>query len=95
MAETTQEQQHPRASRDREIVNGLLIGEPNEYNLAELARLRIRYRGFPGARDIWEDLEKALQRWHLTEETLFEKTRQIHSKGRVYRLQQEDTEDWM
>ncbi len=50
-----------------------LTGEPTEYNLAELARLRIRYRGFPGSRDIWSDIEKVLARWNMDEEGLFEK----------------------
>lgn len=95
MAKANQEQQHPQASRDRAILNNLLVAEQNEYNLAELARLRIRYRGFPGARDIWRDLDTVLLRWKLTEEALFEKTREIHSQGRVYRVQNNENEDWI
>ncbi|WP_421655678.1 DUF3288 family protein [Leptothermofonsia sp. ETS-13] len=67
------DQQHPLWSSDRQIVNTLLAGEPTDYNLAELARLRIRYHGFPGARDIQTDLNKILKRWNLTEEMLHEK----------------------
>ncbi len=95
MAELRQEQQHPQARRDRETVDKFLTGEPTEYNLAELARLRIRYRGFPGSRDIWSDIEKVLARWNMDEEGLFEKTREIHWKGRVYRSSNGDSEDWM
>ncbi|MGB6167424.1 MAG: DUF3288 family protein, partial [Geitlerinemataceae cyanobacterium] len=60
------EQQHPQAQKDRAIVNTLIAEEPTDYNLSELARLRIRYRGFPGARDIQNDLDIALQNWQLT-----------------------------
>ncbi|MCT7982336.1 DUF3288 family protein [Laspinema sp. A4] len=95
MSEIKQEQQHPQARKDRETLDKILMGELTEYNLAELARLRIRYRGFPGSRDVWSDIEKVLSRWNMTEEDLFEKTREIHRKGRVYRAQDSDSEDWM
>jgi hypothetical protein len=95
MAQAPQkDQQHPQWQLDRATLNQLLQAEVNNYNLAELARLKIRYTGFPGARDIQADLDKALQRWQLTEESLYEKTRQIHSEGRVYRSSGEDKEDW-
>ena len=89
-----QEQQHPQYNRDRQVVNNLLSGDPSEYNLAELARLLIRYRGFPGAKDIQRDLEKVLQKWHIIEEELYATTRQIHAKGQVYKTRNNDTEDW-
>ncbi|MEG4351922.1 DUF3288 family protein [Microcoleus sp. LAD1_D3] len=91
----TQDQQHPQYKRDRASVNTLLAGEATDYNLSELARLIIRYRGFPGARDIQSDLEKVLQKWNHTEETLYQQTRQIHVKGEVYRKQKSDQEDWV
>lgn len=90
----TQEQQHPQWAVDRHAVDQLLDGEPTDYNLAELGRLRIRYQGFPGARDIQADLEKLLQRWQLTEAELFERTRAIHTQGQVYRLRSATQEDW-
>ncbi len=96
MAEQQQrDQQHPQAATDRQIVNSLLTGEPTDYNLAELGRLRIRYQGFPGARDIQADLEKVLQKWGLTEATLHEKTRQIHA-NQIYRevRGRRNDEDW-
>ena len=92
---TTQEQKHPQHSTDRAIVSNLLLDDATDYNLAELARLKIRYQGFPGARDIQTDLEKVMQRWGYTEETLFEKTRQIHAQGQVYRNRKNDQEDWL
>ncbi|MEG3895956.1 MULTISPECIES: DUF3288 family protein [unclassified Microcoleus] len=93
--EKTQDQQHPQYKRDRASVDTLLAGEATEYNLSELARLIIRYRGFPGARDIQSDLKKVLQQWNYTEESLYEQTRKIHAKGEVYRKQKSDQEDWL
>jgi len=52
MASKNQEQQHPQERLDRPIVDQLLQSEPNDLNLAECARLRIRYQNFPGAREI-------------------------------------------
>ena len=92
-----EEQQHPQARTDRSIVDTLLMEEATDRNLAELARLRIRYRGFPGARDIQADLDRVLQKWQLTEDLLFEKTRKIHATGNVYsqvRSNKRDEEDW-
>ncbi len=90
----SEEQQHPQYHKDRQIVNILLAEKGTDYNLAELARLKIRYRGFPGAKDIQVDLEKILQKWELTEENLYEKTREIHRKGQVYKKHNNDQEDW-
>lgn len=90
----SKEQQHPLWSKDRAIVNSLLNADPTDYNLAELARLRIRYHGFPGARDIQSDLDKALKQWDLTEATLFEKTRQIHVVAQVYKGRGSQRDDW-
>jgi hypothetical protein len=92
MAET--EQQHPLWYKDYPIVSQLLQAEPTDYNLAECARLRVRYQGFPGARDLQRDLDKVLSRWQLSEEALFERTRIIHQGGKVYRSNEGDQEDW-
>jgi len=90
-----QDQQHPQYKRDRATVDSFLGKEPNDHNLSELARLIIRYRGFPGARDIQRDLKQALEQWNYTEETLYEQTRKIHAKGEVYRRLKNDQEDWV
>ena len=94
--ENLQDQQHPQEKKDRAIVNRLLQEEVKDLNLAELARLRIRYLNFPGAREIQQDLDLLLQKWQLTEEELFEKTRQLHAKGKVYQRQTtgENQQDW-
>jgi hypothetical protein len=92
--EKTQDQQHPQYKRDRATLDTLLASEATDYNLSELARLIIRYRGFPGARDIQSGLKKLLQQWNYSEETLYEQTRKIHATGEVYRRQKSDQEDW-
>ena len=90
------DQQHPLYNRDRAIVNSLLTAAMTDENLAELARLRIRYQGFPGARDIQADLDKVMESWGLTETELYEQTRQIHTARSVYkgRGSKADAEDW-
>ncbi len=100
MADTPQtnsgkkEQKHPQWSSDRLLVDRLLQEDPNDYALAELARLRIRYQDFPGAYDIQQDLDKVLKKWQLTEEALFAKTREIHAQGPIYRFHSGKREDW-
>ncbi len=94
MALEGKDQQHPLWSRDRQLADMLLNGEPTELNLAELARLKMRYQGFPGARDIQTDLNKTLARWGLTEPELFAKTRQIHATMQVYKGRANKQEDW-
>lgn len=94
-AKERQDQQHPQEKNDRELVNRLLQEKASDYSLVELARLFIRYQGFPGARDIQRDLILLRQKWQLSEEELFEKTRQIHAQGDIYRRQNEDElQDW-
>jgi hypothetical protein len=88
------DQQHPQWSSDRQIVNTLLSGESTDYNLVELARLWIRYQGFPGARDIHTDLKKVMVQWKLTEADLYERTRQIHQIAQVYKGRGSQREDW-
>lgn len=83
-AASPQDQRHPQEKRDCEVIKQILQGEVNDLKLAELARLRIRYQKFPGAREIQRDLDLALQRWNLTEEELFCQTRAIHTAKKVY-----------
>jgi hypothetical protein len=95
MAEAPKDQQHPQETGDRQIVNQLLNADPTDYNLAELARLRIRYQGFPGAKSIQSDLDKIMQRWGLTEAELFTKTRQIHAQAPIYKgRSNKRADDW-
>jgi hypothetical protein len=82
---TQSDQAHPLWRRDRTTLDTLIAEGETDYNLVELARLRIRYSHFPGARDIQGDLQKLLAKWGYTEETLLIKTRAIHSQGNIYR----------
>ena len=87
---------HPQYKKDRAIVDKLLTEEKqSDRGLAELARLKIRYRGFPGAKDIKDDLDKTMEKWGLDEESLYEKTRKIHVKGRVFREESNEQDDWV
>ena len=88
------DQEHPQYQSDRAVVNQLLAGDCSDFNLAELGRLIIRYKGFPGARDIQKDLDKVLNSWQLTEDELYEKTRVIHQKADIYQNLGRDREDW-
>lgn len=90
-------QKHPQERRDREALNLISqsdVGDP--LALAELARLRIRYEGFPGAIEIKETLDQILHRWNLTEAELFAKTREIHQSERIYQVKSKfnPQEDW-
>jgi hypothetical protein len=88
------DQQHPQWSRDRQVANRLMREDPTNLNLAELARLRIRYHGFPGGWDIQTDLDAVLKKWDLTEAALFEKTRLIHETEQLYNIKTSKKEDW-
>ncbi|WP_448380764.1 DUF3288 family protein [Gloeomargarita sp.] len=91
---TPKECSHPLYHLDRQVVDQLLTSDPNDYALAEWARLQIRYQGFPGARDIQRDLAATLARWGLSQEEVFQKTRVIHRQGKVYRGRTFEQEDW-
>ncbi|KPQ36170.1 MAG: Protein of unknown function (DUF3288) [Phormidesmis priestleyi Ana] len=75
---------HPQYTKDRDTLNTILAGPADTLNMAELARLRIRYDGFPGARDIRSDLDKALDNWGITEAQLFAKTRELHKTETIF-----------
>ncbi|MEO1671255.1 MAG: DUF3288 family protein [Cyanobacteria bacterium J06631_2] len=96
MPEGNVEQKHPQNKKDRLTVDQILsAASPGDRELVELARLIIRYRDFPGARDIQQDLQVALGNWHMTEEELYSKTRAIHAEGMVYRRKPDgEQQDW-
>ncbi|PHV61038.1 DUF3288 family protein [Cyanobacterium aponinum] len=91
------DQKHPLGHIDREIVKQIFVEGKNDYNLAEVARLKIRYQNFPGARDIQFDLNSILQQWEMTEDELFTESRKLHQNRSIYRKKvkgDEDREDW-
>lgn len=89
------DQRHPRETVDTFVIKKIQEGK-SDYNIVELARLRIRYHNFPGARKIQQDLDRILQDWSLTEEELFALSREIHSQGDIYRRTRdgEEQQDW-
>lgn len=92
---TNQDQKHPQEKKDSEIINTLLAEQPSEYYQAELARLIIRYKGFPGAKEIKNNLQKILDKWGINEEKLFELTREIHATKNIFKIHhQSDEEEW-
>lgn len=75
-------QAHPLHDLDRQTVDRLLaVAEPAAADLVDLARLLMRYGGFPGASDLQEDLARLLQFWKLSREELHERTRAIWAEG--------------
>jgi hypothetical protein len=91
------DQKHPLAHIDREIIKQVFVEGKTDYNLAEVARLKIRYQNFPGARDIQHDLESILQQWEMSEEELFAESRKLHHNKGIYSKKQQDAqeqEDW-
>lgn len=93
----SRDQKHPLAHLDREIIKKAFVEGKTDYNLAEIARLKIRYLNFPGARDIQHDLESILQQWEMSEEELFVETRKLHNSKGIYGEKNksgEAEEDW-
>lgn len=90
------EQKHPQEANDQIIVDRLLQSPPDHPHLLDLARLRIRYKNFPGARKLQRDLDMVLQQWHLSEAELFEKTRALYASGQAHlkKASGERQEDW-
>ena len=75
-------QNHPLYLVDRDHVNRLLSKEiPVDQDLIDIARLFMRYEGFPGANDIQMDMLKTLKFWGLSKEQLNTRTKEIWSKG--------------
>lgn len=79
---------HPQYAKDRQIVERILQEAKHDsvpdWVLTEVARLRIRYIGFPGAHDLQQNLDRVLQEWQISEEELFARTRAIHQRGVIY-----------
>ncbi|MCT7950461.1 DUF3288 family protein [Ancylothrix sp. C2] len=98
MAQSTNlDQKHPQEKKDSDTIATILAEEPSEYYQAELARLIIRYKGFPGAKEIKKSLQEILDKWGITEEKLFELTREIHANKNIFKsyTQQGDEEEWI
>jgi hypothetical protein len=78
----TPEQSHPLHAIDRQVIDQLLAAAiPSDAHLVDAARLLHRYRGFPGASDLKDDLERVLRLWGLDQGTLQQRTRALWSGG--------------
>ena len=77
-----QGQNHPLYSIDRDHLNRLMsLNSPGQEDMVEMARVFVRYEGFPGAKDLQIDMIKVLKSWGITKEELNEKTRKIWMDG--------------
>ena len=89
-------QTHPRKAEEERTLDSLLAiptnQKPTNEQLAELARMMIRFHDFPGEPKIKDGLQVLLKRWGYTRETLFALTRQIHAQG-VYDIPSK-RDDW-
>ena len=78
----SRQQQHPLHSRDRPLVDRLLqVQSPRDQDLVDVARLLQRYRNFPGAEDIKNDLRTAIKQWGLSQTALYQRSRAIWANG--------------
>jgi hypothetical protein len=59
----------------------LAAESPADADLIDAARLLTRYRGFPGAFDLQDDLQRAIRLWGLTEQDLQARTRALWQGG--------------
>ncbi len=76
------DQNHPLYSTDRDHIDHLLGKDsPEDEDLVQLARLLLRYEGFPGALDLHEDMIKILKTWGLSREMLNARARKLWGSG--------------
>ena len=75
-------QSHPLEAIDRDHLDRLLSRDrPDDGDLVELARLFIRYEGFPGAEALQRDLQRLLTLWKISRDDLNRRARQIWAGG--------------
>ena len=75
-------QSHPLHGTDRDLIDRLLACEaPGDSELTELARLLIRYEGFPGADDLQQDMQRLLTLWSLSRDELNNQARALWTRG--------------
>ena len=76
------EQNHPLYSTDRDHIDRLLAtSSPSERDFIDLARLFLRYEGFPGALDLQHDMEKILNIWGISRQDLNSRTKKLWENG--------------
>ncbi|MFN5193510.1 MAG: DUF3288 family protein [Cyanobacteriota bacterium] len=76
------DQSHPLHSSDRDTIDRLLAATtPADDHLVDAARLLMRYDGFPGARDLQDDLARVLRHWGIGRQELHSRTRAVWAAG--------------
>ena len=75
-------QDHPLYSIDRDHLDRLLGKDfPDNADIVDLARLFIRYKGYPGVLDLQEDIKKIMQLWDLSDQILNERAKKVWQEG--------------
>ncbi len=75
-------QSHPLHATDRDLIDRLLACDsPGDGDLVDLARLLIRYEGFPGADDLQQDMQRLLSLWSLSRDQLNGRVRALWASG--------------
>nr|YP_002048887.1 hypothetical protein PCC_0228 [Paulinella chromatophora]ACB42677.1 hypothetical protein PCC_0228 [Paulinella chromatophora] len=86
------EQTHPLYPTDRSRLDELLDCKiPESSDLIDLARLSIRYEGFPGVSDLKKDIVTILRIWNMDLEEVNTQTRKIWKSYTVLPKPKEDT----
>lgn len=76
------DRKHPMYEQDRPIVDRLLAAnQPSEADITDCARLMMRYLGFPGARDIQQDLARSVSNWRMDTDQLYRRARKLWASG--------------
>ena len=78
------DQSHPLYAIDRDHVDRMLAkASPGDRDLVDLARLFLRYEGFPGAADLKSDMKKTLDLWGISLDELNSKVRKLWALGYI------------
>lgn len=73
---------HPLDKEDRVIIEGLLAtAEPSSLDIVQAARLVQRYKDSLLSSDLYIKLQQAIERWGMTIEQLFDRSRSIWMSG--------------
>jgi len=76
------DQSHPLYLSDRDHLDRMLAKDsPEDKDIVDLARLLLRYQGFPGAADLQADMVKTLALWGISHQDLNDKARELWSNG--------------
>ncbi len=76
------DQSHPLYLSDRDHLDRMLAKDsPEDKDIVDLARLFLRYQGFPGATDLQADMLKTLASWGISHQELNVRARKLWESG--------------